>query len=72
MEHQAEGARRAVAVIGHDDVSLARAVLFVVEVRAVHEEHHVGVLLDGAGIPQVTELGPWSLRPLVFSAARES
>ena len=33
-------------VLGHDDVSLTWAVFLVVEVRAVHQEHHVGVLFD--------------------------
>ena len=51
-----EGIGRAVTMLGHDDVGLARTVLLVVEVGAVHEEHHVGVLLDRAGFAKVGQL----------------
>ena len=45
-EGEVEGFGRAVTVLGHDDIGLARAVFLVVEVRAVNQEHHVGVLFD--------------------------
>ena len=41
-----EGFRRAVTVLRHDDIGLAGAILLVVEIRAMHQEHHVGVLFD--------------------------
>ena len=43
-------------MLRHDDVRLARPVLFIIGVGAVHQEDHVGVLLDRAGFAQVGDL----------------
>src|SRR3954468_2925875 len=57
---------RAVSVLGHDEVRLTRARgLLLVEVLAVQQNHHVGVLLDRAGLSKVGEL-----RALVLSLLR--
>src|SRR5829696_2053373 len=53
-EDELEGAGRARAVLGH--VHLGRALVdavAVVELVAVQEHHHVGVLLEAAALPQV-------------------
>ena len=47
---------RAVTMLRHDDIGLAGAILFIVEVRAMHEEHHVGVLLNRTGFTQIGQL----------------
>ena len=44
-----ESLGRAVAMLGHDDVGLTGPIFLVIGVGTVYEEHHVGVLFDGAG-----------------------
>ena len=59
----------AISLLGHDDLGLALdpfAVFIValVILLAVHEHHHVGILLDGARLPEVVEPGPVVARGL--------
>ena len=60
---QADDARLAVAVLGHNALSFVLvglavlAVLGVLVGRAVEEQHDIGVLLDRAGVAQVGQLG---------------
>src|SRR3954462_12890949 len=56
LEGQRDVAKAAVAVLGDDEVGLARAVgVLVVVLVAVDEHDEVGVLLDLAGLTQVGE-----------------
>src|SRR5574341_1003884 len=70
VEGQLDGAGGPVAVLGQMDFRhpLLRALVAVlkggVHLRPVNENHQVGVLLDGAGIPQVGEQGPPVATPL--------
>src|ERR1700736_1196339 len=57
-EEQGDVADGAVAVLGHDQLGLVAVDLFVVEPLPVDEHDQVGVLLDGARLAQVRELGP--------------
>src|SRR5665647_2372616 len=57
LEGGGDGAGFAVAVLGDDEVGFAGAFVFVVGVFAVQEDHHVGVLLEGAGLAEVAEEG---------------
>ena len=53
-ERQANGADRAVPLLTDDDLGNAFVLgIFVVHLVPVHEHDDVGVLLDGAGFPQV-------------------
>src|SRR3954469_20020337 len=56
LEGERHVAQAAVAVLGDDEVGLARAVgVLVVVLVAVDEHHEVGVLLDLAGLAQVAQ-----------------
>src|SRR5438270_8318655 len=57
-ERQPDDADGAVAVLGDDDLGRAGRVIRVVERGAMQEQHHVGVLLDGAGFSEIREPGP--------------
>src|SRR5207245_1803069 len=62
-ERQLDGARRAVAVLRHDDLGRSPVgSLRVVELLAVDEHHDVGVLLQAPALAKIGEL-----RPLVGS-----
>ena len=59
---QLDSAGRAVALLGHDDVGnplfygrclLLFALLVFEDFLAVDEDDHIGILLQGAGLPQV-------------------
>ena len=69
---QADNAGLAMAVLGYDTFRFVFigliffTILRIVVGCAVQEQHHVGVLFDGAGVAQVGKL------PLDFSAARDS
>ena len=58
LEVKIDFADWAVAVLGHDDVGDA-GLLFVAlgAVLAVDEHYHVRILLDGAGFPEIGQLG---------------
>lgn len=70
LESQQHVARRALAMLGDNDLRLApQVVTLVVLINViilwpVHEEHHVGVLLYGSRLPKVAQLGAFALQPL--------
>src|SRR6266550_8578690 len=78
LEEQLDGSRGAVALLAHDELGhpldavvrlgIDRA---VVELLAIDEAHHVGVLLDRSGLPQVRELGASVLAAALLGGARE-
>ncbi len=70
LEGQRDFADRPVAVLGDDQVGLARTLgVLVVVLVAVDEHHQVGVLLEVPGLAQIGELG--HLRRALLDRARE-
>src|SRR5437016_13854114 len=78
LEEQLHGARRPVALLPDDQLRDALEALVglgvggaVVELLAIDEADHVGVLLDGARLPQVGELRPPVLAAALLWRARQ-
>ena len=65
---EGDGDDGAVSLFGDDDFCLIRMLcIFVVIVVAVQENDHIRVLLDGTGLPEVTQDRP-VIRPLLHRA----
>src|SRR5581483_607749 len=70
LEGEHDIAYRPIAVLGDDQVGLARTLgLRLVVLLAVDEHHEVGVLLDCAGLPQIRQDRPLVAASLLDRAA---